>query len=29
LTVIRKSDEPGLTAVQTILQWVVEAKAPP
>ena len=23
LTVIRKSDDPGLTAVQTILQWVV------
>ena len=23
LTVVRKSDDPGLTAVQTILQWVV------
>lgn len=23
LTIIRKSDDPGLTAVQTILQWVV------
>lgn len=23
LTVLRKSDDPGLTAVQTILQWVV------
>ena len=23
LTIIRKSDDPGLTAVQTILKWVV------
>ncbi len=23
LTIVRKSDDPGLTAVQTILQWVV------
>lgn len=23
LTIIRKSDDPGLTAVQTILRWVV------
>lgn len=23
LTIIRKSDDPGLTAVQTILQWTV------
>jgi hypothetical protein len=23
LTIVRKSDEPGLAAVQTILQWVV------
>lgn len=29
LTVIRKSDEPGLVAVQTILQWVTEQKASP
>jgi hypothetical protein len=23
LTIVRKSDDPGLTAVQTILTWVV------
>jgi hypothetical protein len=23
LTIVRKSDDPGLTAVQTILEWVV------
>ena len=23
LTIVRKSDDPGLTAVQTILKWVV------
>lgn len=26
LTVIRKSDEPGIVAVQTILRWVVTEK---
>jgi hypothetical protein len=26
LTIVRKSDDPGLTAVQTILKWVVTAK---
>jgi hypothetical protein len=26
LTVIRKSEEPGLAAVQTILRWVVTEK---
>lgn len=25
LTIVRKSDDPGLTAVQTILSWVVAA----
>ena len=26
LTIVRKSDDPGLTAVQTILSWVVTEK---
>jgi hypothetical protein len=26
LTIVRKSDDPGLTAVQTILKWVVTAQ---
>lgn len=26
LTIVRESDDPGLTAVRTILQWVVTAR---
>ena len=29
LTLIRKSEDPGLSAVQTILRWVVAASPPP
>jgi hypothetical protein len=28
LTIVRKSDEPGLTAVQTILKWAVSERLP-
>lgn len=28
LTVMRKAEEPGLVAVQTILRWVTEPKVP-
>jgi hypothetical protein len=29
LTLIRKADEPGLVAVQTILRWVTEPRSAP
>ena len=28
LTVMRKADDPGLAAVQTILRWVIEPRSP-